>query len=213
MTKDCYTVHRLSEDPSSKLPKRLCMTPDEGAAKHLREIALRISLGWNIVTCVHVPPAKKLSKEALASSRTKRMKTRIRKKYGFFAEDFIAEELAAKPSYFQGYAVYQFDEWDEYEREWQSWPTAAEALGRMVTIGIPKSNPRLAQFQKRKEEMRQKALINQQKMRDPAFRAQQEEARRKRLEDEAAKRRCYEQWLMRPDRDEDSLFFNNESAN
>lgn len=94
MTKDCYTVHRLSEDPNSKLPKRLCMTPDEGAAKHLRELALRISLGWNIATRVHVPPAKKMSKEALASSRTKRMKTRIRKKYGFFAEDFIAEGIA-----------------------------------------------------------------------------------------------------------------------
>lgn len=130
-----HAVGRLSEDRQSPLPKRLCMTPDEGAARHIRDLAMRFSLGWNVSLIIQSPPPKRLSMQALASSRTKRMKTKIRKKYGFFAEEFIAEELAAKPSYYRGFSAIFYDEWEEYEREWQSWPTPAEALGRMVVAG------------------------------------------------------------------------------
>ena len=197
-----HAVGRLSEDRQSPLPKRLCMTPDEGAARHIRDLAMRFSLGWNVSLIIQSPPPKRLSMQALASSRTKRMKTKIRKKYGFFAEEFIAEELAAKPSYYRGFSAIFYDEWEEYEREWQSWPTPAEALGRMVVAGIPKSNPKLEEMQRRRAELRAKAL-----QRTPEMLALQEAARRKREADEAARRRCYEEWLMRPDRDEDSLFY------
>ena len=115
-----HAVGRLSEDRQSPLPKRLCMTPDEGAARHIRDLAMRFSLGWNVSLIIQSPPPKRLSMQALASSRTKRMKTKIRKKYGFFAEEFIAEELAAKPSYYRGFSAIFYDEWEEYEREWQS---------------------------------------------------------------------------------------------
>ena len=176
-----HAVGRLSEDRQSPLPKRLCMTPDEGAARHIRDLAMRFSLGWNVSLIIQSPLPKRLSMQALASSRTKRMKTKIRKKYGFFAEEFIAEELAAKPSYYRGFSAIFYDEWEEYEREWQSWPTPAEALGRMVVAGIPKSNPKLEEMQRRKAELRAKAL-----QRTPEMLALQEAARRKREADEAA---------------------------
>lgn len=187
------------------------MTPDEGAAKQISELAQRISLGWSVSQLIQTKPPKKLSMKALGSSRTKRMKTKIRKKYGFFVDDFIAQELAAKPSYYRGFQSFYFDEWDEYEREWQSWMTPAEALGVLVTRGIPASNPRLEELMRRKELMRQKAELNRARLTDPKFKAQMEENKRRREEALAEQRRCYEQWLMRADRDEDSLFYQEET--
>lgn len=48
------------------------------------------------------PPPKELSKETLAAVRRKRLARRVQAKTPLFAEQFIADELARRPEYYDG---------------------------------------------------------------------------------------------------------------
>ena len=142
---------------------------------------------------------KKLSKEAIASSRTKRMKTKILKKYGFFCDEFIQRELNERPSYYQGYLEYHFDEMEDYCERMEKQLTPPEVLGILVTKGIPPENTQLKVLQARREMMMQKA---RERILSPEYKARMEARKQELLEQKKAEMR----WLMRADRDEDSLF-------
>lgn len=200
-----YYLTNLGDRSTVKeLPSRLGMMTDEFVAKQIRELLLRFCMGWTISFSSNFETRPKvLSKKALASSRTKRMMTKIRKKYGFFCEEFINRELAEKPSYYQGYMVYHFDEVEEYCKQWSSTLTPAEILGRMVTLGIPPENPQLKALQARREAM---MAAQRERIKSPEFQAEMERKRKLNEEREKERKRCYERWLMSPARDEDSLF-------
>jgi hypothetical protein len=48
------------------------------------------------------PPIKQLSQDVLSSVRKKRLQRRMDKRYGFFADHFIQEELEKKSDYYSG---------------------------------------------------------------------------------------------------------------
>lgn len=63
----------------------------------------RPGTGWTIgFDCIEQRPIRRWSQEARARVRQRNLRRRIEKKFPLFAEDFIAAELAARPSYYEG---------------------------------------------------------------------------------------------------------------
>lgn len=205
-----YAITNIGNRSTVKeLPSRLGAWHDEFACEQVKTLLLRFCLGWSVATSFTERRKKQMTKEALASSRTKRMMTKIRKKYGFFCDEFIQRELDEKPSYFQGYIVYTYDEMEEYCAQWEGTLSPAEILGRIVTLGIPPINPRLAELQANRERLLRQA---RERLNSPEYRAAQERKKKEREEAEKRRKAEYEQWVMRPDRDEDSLFFERKTS-
>lgn len=205
---EVYTVSCWGNTSKVKgIPARLGACVDRFAAEQIKNLLLRFSLGWNVGITRNSSPTKKktLSKEALASSRTKRMMTKIRKKYGFFCEEFIQRELESKPSYYQGYQAYYFDEMEDYCERIEKLLTPPEVLGRLVTLGIPPENKELKAMEARRAQMMKEA---RERLLSPEYKAKMEERTKANREAEKARKLAEYQWLMRPDRDENSLFAN-----
>lgn len=57
------------------------------------------TIGWELI---EQRPVRRWSQEARARVRQRNLRHRIEKKFPLFAEDFIAAELAARPSYYEG---------------------------------------------------------------------------------------------------------------
>lgn len=58
--------------------------------------------GWSIVWQAVASDPKPLSKETLMKVRRKRIERKAKAKYPLFADQIVAEEMAAKPDYYQG---------------------------------------------------------------------------------------------------------------
>ena len=54
-------------------------------------------------------PRRKFSAEAKARIRMQRLRRRITRKYPLFAEQYIADEVASKPEYFDPVSIAEFD--------------------------------------------------------------------------------------------------------
>lgn len=70
------------------------------------------------------PPSKQLSQESLSSVRKKRLTRRFEKRYGFFYDHFIQEEISRKADYYNGItdeklARDQKEYLDYYQTRWQ----------------------------------------------------------------------------------------------
>lgn len=57
------------------------------------------TIGWE---CIEQRPVRRWSQEARARVRQRNLRHRIEKKFPLFAQDFIAAEMAARPSYYEG---------------------------------------------------------------------------------------------------------------
>ena len=57
------------------------------------------TIGW---VMIDQRPIRRWSQKARARVRQSNLKKRMEKKYPLFAQDFIAAELAARPSYYEG---------------------------------------------------------------------------------------------------------------
>ena len=58
--------------------------------------------GYSVCCAGIEEPPKPLAHEKLASNRCKRLEARERKRHPLFAEQFVAERIAAQPDYFAG---------------------------------------------------------------------------------------------------------------
>lgn len=173
----------------------------------LCEYLKRFHLGWHVAEINENTEKKKreLSKEAIGKSRTSRMINKIRKKYGFFCDEFIQREISSKPSYYQGYKAFYFDAMEDYCERMEKQLTPAEALGILVTQGIPAENPRLKEIQANREKAMREARL---RMQSPEFRAQVEARAKAQREAQLAREKAFKEWEQRADRDENSLFAN-----
>lgn len=57
------------------------------------------SIGWE---CIEQRPVKRWSQAAKARVRQQNLRRRVETKFPLFADDFIAAEMARRPSYFAG---------------------------------------------------------------------------------------------------------------
>ena len=95
--------HRGYDAPPQGMPEVLAKTNDEEEAKHLLCWAKMIDFNYCISIGVTTPIFKRrLSKDALASMRLKRLKRRLEQKYGLFYDDFLEDELNKWPEYYAG---------------------------------------------------------------------------------------------------------------
>ena len=87
-------------------PVRLAemFVPGGGSRPPAEILGVRHTLGSGYgLTCQHVaPPPRQIGQENLADRRQKRAARRIERSAPLFAEQFLAEELAAKPDYYAG---------------------------------------------------------------------------------------------------------------
>ena len=87
-------------------PARLAemFVPGGGSRPPAEILGVRYTLGSGYsLTCQHVaPPPRQIGQDNLAVRRQKRAARRIERSAPLFAEQFLAEELAAKPDYYAG---------------------------------------------------------------------------------------------------------------
>ena len=103
------SIHRIEwsnpyTDPPAGAPRILAevFTLDRKPPKEYLDFPVSLGGGY-CRTSAHVsPPARQLPAESLASVRQKRLARRVRKKAPLFADEFIRQELEAKPAYYAG---------------------------------------------------------------------------------------------------------------
>ena len=87
----------------SVLSDRSHPIPDEIIQASLPGTPYEPGSGWTVGwECVHQRPIRRWSQAARARVRQRNLRRRIENKFPLFAEDFIAAEIAARPSYYEG---------------------------------------------------------------------------------------------------------------
>jgi len=94
------------------------------------------SLGSGYSLCIGfpTPPSRQLSHDSLANVRKKRLKRRVEKKTGFFADHFYQAELERKPDYYSGITDANIQEQHDQmiTREHERWNRLNQSVGVLI---------------------------------------------------------------------------------